>query len=1023
MGKRKAQTAGRQAQFSGTQARRHGTASEDEEDADVEDASQGPPDMSSRRRAAKPPSKSSILRTELEESQSRLKTSQDDLKATLSDCEAQRRHILFLERKLSALQLQVESLHDELTQSNDLAASLSDELSATLHTLTTTRAELKTTSSKVTRLKREREKARIASKSAETEIYDDLAQQRESLHAERARIDSLTTQLDQSLLHAQSLSTKLKMVQRERLIYKKRAERAQPTLKATQKALKEMQNWKTKDGTMYCGRMRRLIRQLDAAGVACKHIPHVLSLMLPEFGVKAKRLPSPRTIRRIVKEGGFLSKVKLGRELAMAKAYGLSSDGTTFRSVNYESRHITLPIPDYKNPNAKPVFRTVMLDLNHAHDHTAQTQFEGDVDTGAGAINAYRKSPIYDAKEAPIDNDDFLRKQNRQNLDHAADGKKKVDLMREGRQRVAEKDLGKAKFTKMEELDQFNAAGHVNDKALENEFGVEFVSKMSVSERQQARVAIVVRQLGEEAFNALPEDEQRRLTDILFAGCMCHKDLNVFQYAVEFLEKMWPPDDGPAMLANKANDAVIRLSDDPNTPAVRNALESSSRGAVKLIELCAMIFRNKNDVTGYLQTFNDFMEKRKTEMYPQEVKSKLVDPHKAFPDVQRCRFQTISYAAAELFMFLNLYIELVETVVDSKVKSGSANHLESNLLKGFRCLKTQTELAAETLYAVCVSWPYMRYARGGGSESGGLINLLDTVEFHRSLIPFCQRLADNPALLLDPDTADSTLTIDGQAFIDSLVIAKIRSRASELPDLERAITAMFRGAISGWDVFTEEFKVGGSIDKLTAEERDGMFIPSTNDANEGGLGFLRQQKLKNPAGTVDFFCARALYRRNGTEDFISAHASSREMVIYAMRETRKQDASGSMKIFRQDRAQRLIKKAADNKQRRERHRQKVAERLALLLATPVIVDGLKLNRLTVKELTAQMRIHWRVFQDPVLVAIPNKSVLSRKADMLAAVKAAVQQPPKLSVGGALEKDILMLTRIRSGLGLRRVMER
>ncbi|KAJ7067552.1 hypothetical protein C8F01DRAFT_980134 [Mycena amicta] len=740
---------------------------------------------------------------------------------------------------------------------------------------------------------------------------------------------------------------------------------------------------------MYGASARRLFRRLDAAGVSSKRMSDVLSVVLQELGIKMKRKPSARLVRRVVKEGGFLSKVKLGRELAAAKFYGLSSDGTTMRNVNYESRHLTLPIPDYTNPKAKPIVKTVMLELNHALDHTAQSQFEGDLAAGAGITAAYRNSPIYDGVDAPLDDEDFLRKQRFQNADHAADGKKKVNLTRDGKLRVVQDDLGKAKLAKLSPLDHFNATCNIDDERLEEELGHEFVSKMSVSDREKARVAIVVRELGEDAFNALPEDEQHRIADILFAGCMCHKDLNVFKYAVDFLEKMWPKNNGPVMLANKANDAVIRLSDDPNSAAVQNAVESSSRGAVKLVELAAMTFRNSNEITGYLQLFNDFMELRKTQQYPREVETKLINPRAPFPDVQRCRFQTTSYAAAEIFMFLDLYIELVETVIASKVNSGQANHVESNLLKGFRCLKTQTELAAETLYAVCVSWPYMRYARGGGSEDGGLINLLDTVELHRKLIPFCQKFADNPTLLLDPTTADSELTIDGQPFMNSLVVEKIRSRALELPDLKKALTATFLGAVKGWDIFTTEFKEGGSIDKLTKEERDEMRIDSTNDANEGGLGFLRQQKLKNPAGTIELFSARAMYRHNGTEEFISAHASTREMTVYAMRETRKLDGSGSQRKFRFERAQRLMNKAAENKARRERHLQKVADRRAALLATPVIVDIPKLNMLNLKQLTAQMRIHWQIFKDPELVAIPNKAVLSRKSDMLKAVKAAV----------------------------------
>ncbi|KAJ7203738.1 hypothetical protein GGX14DRAFT_461046, partial [Mycena pura] len=339
-------------------------------------------------------------------------------------------------------------------------------------------------------------------------------------------------------------------------------------------------------------------------------------------------------------------------------------------------------------------------------------------------------------------------------------------------------------------------------------------------------------------------------------------------------------------------------------------------------------------------------------------------------------------------------------------KAAQPNHIEANLLKGFECLKTQTELAVVSLYAVCVSWPYMRYARGGGSENGGLINILDTVELHRSLAPFCQKFADDPDALLDPTTPDSDLTIDGQPFMNSLVVAKIRKRAAELPRLKDVIRAVFSGGVTGWSIFTEEFEEGGPIDKLTEQEKENINISSTNDCNEGMflfilhlithscsglLGYTRKQKQNSPSGTIGLFAARAMYRRNDTEDFISAHANNRDLTLYAIREARKRDASGSNKEFREERAKQLIARATENRARRDKHLQEEAERRAKLLAAPVVTETATLSTLTLKQLNEQMRIHWRIHKDTVLTAIPNKSVLKRKSDMLSAVKGAVER--------------------------------
>lgn len=311
MGRTKKLSAARQAVLAEMREQREAAAEAAEESTEGNVGSDTPRDMSSRRRGTKQPSQLSVLRTELEDVQSKLKTSQDELCAALSDYEAQRRRLCRLERMLSALQLQVESLEEDLTESSNLVASLSDEL-------TTTVDELRKTSAQVTRLKRGREKARIVSESGQSEVQAQLAQQHDSMNAEQARCDSLDTQLSKALVVQQDLRAKYQTAQRERLKYKKRAERAQPALAIARKALKDMKVWNPMDGNMYGPRARRLFRRLDAAGVPSKRMPNVLSVVCEELGIKMKRKPSPRLIRRVVKEGGFLSKVKLGRELAMA---------------------------------------------------------------------------------------------------------------------------------------------------------------------------------------------------------------------------------------------------------------------------------------------------------------------------------------------------------------------------------------------------------------------------------------------------------------------------------------------------------------------------------------------------------------------------------------------------------------------------------------------------------------------------------------------------------------------------------
>ncbi|KAJ7635087.1 hypothetical protein FB45DRAFT_744511 [Roridomyces roridus] len=874
---------------------------------------------------------------------------------------------------------------------NELSAELSDAC-----------GELTKTSAKVTRLKRERTQANEASTEAQETLTKQLKLDQQSLTEERARSSSLHTQLTDAINEGKDLRAQAREAKQECEKFRKQAKRARPVLDDTRKALKAMKVWNPMTGNRYSQRARRMFRRLDAKGVRANRTASVISIVLEEVGITMKRKPSARLVRMAVKEGGFLSQVQLGSELAHttcrfisilcnytdgAVAFGVSSDGTTIKRVNHEGRHITLKTRD---SNGEETFKTRVFDLAHAHDHTAETQLEGEMAAGAAIINAYTNSPIYEAVNAPIDTRDFLRKQKWQNMDHAKDGKKKLELVRELKLEAVHDDLGEEEWKEMESVDRFNVTCAVSNEELEEEFGPKL---RSVEERKSGRQVLAIRALGATAFNLLSEEEQRRHTDILFGGCMCHKDLNAFKYFVNGLEAMWPSNNGPVLLANKANDAVIRLSEDPNSAAVKNALDSSTRGAMKLVSLAAMLFRNSNEITGYQVLGQNFVELRKRALYPNEIAAGQVHPSEPFPDFQRSRFQTGGRGAVELFSFPEIYIDLIDTVVQAK-HSPEPNHMEMNILKGLKDLKTQTELAVVSLYTVCVSIPYMRYARGGGSEHGGIMNLLDTVDVHRGIEPFCQRLADSPDLLLDPSTPANELTLDGRPFANPFVINKVRQRASELPRLKDAIRAAFSGGVTGWDIFTAEFKVGGPIDQLTEEEKEDMHVDGTNDRNESILAFARKQKSSNPAGSISLFAARAMYRQNETEDWIAANTNTDEMTVYAMREARKRDSDGSNKKFRLEEAERLIQKARAQQDRRQKHLEEEAQRRAKLLATPVILETPRLNMLTVKDLTIQMCIHWRVFEDPVLVAIPNKSVLKRKADMLSAVKAAVARYQK-----------------------------
>ncbi|KAL6299850.1 hypothetical protein BKA93DRAFT_741608 [Sparassis latifolia] len=391
-------------------------------------------------------------------------------------------------------------------------------------------------------------------------------------------------------------------------------------------------------------------------------------------------------------------------------------------------------------------------------------------------------------------------------------------------------------------------------------------------------------QLGEAIFEELPLQQQHLVDLFIFGGCASHKDLNAFKYEVVGMGLEWennglPP---PTLLANKANDAVIRLGENANSAVVQHAVESSSRGGVKLTSLAGALFRHKNDETGYQDRHCLFMTQHKKDFHDETMS-------KQFPDTSNTHYQSHSYAACEIVTYYPLYIELME-ICDGKSKPG-VNHLESNVAKGLDDPSTIAELVAMALYGVSVSWPYLHQARGNGEA---LINLLDLTDLHQKIPTFCEHIAAQPDLLLKANSSLDEVTLDGKPYMDPRLLSAARTMAPELPALHSMITAMFSGAAKGWRIFTAEFVVGGPFDSLTPEEHALIFIPSTNDANEGVLSSWRVHTRHHPSSTASTFSSQACSECNNTEKCCDDTDQR-----YVMRAVQIQDVSGKSAQFQE----------------------------------------------------------------------------------------------------------------------------
>jgi hypothetical protein len=308
-------------------------------------------------------------------------------------------------------------------------------------------------------------------------------------------------------------------------------------------------------------------------------------------------------------------------------------------------------------------------------------------------------------------------------------------------------------------------------------------------------------------------------------------------------------------------------------------------------------------------------------------------------------------------------------VVDGKQKSGQANHLEATLLKALEDVSTLAELGAAGLYCVIVSGPYLLQARGGEKKSGKEmkpVNLLDLGDVHRRLPSFCQHIADNPAIIFDKSTPLSELTLDGRPIADRWFLESLRQLAPELPALNQCISAMFSGAAKGWVQFTKEFAVGGTFDQLSPQQRATLFIPATNDANEGALGSLRIHIRSNPSSNAYTFSDKARYERNNTEAFIEKCCSDADHK-YARILVRQDEKNKKKSMFNKKLVQYLFEKAARARQKKQESEARNERFMARLRSIGWVSDGSSIEKMTGAHIKDQIRLYKNGFvRDEIL---------------------------------------------------------
>ena len=285
------------------------------------------------------------------------------------------------------------------------------------------------------------------------------------------------------------------------------------------------------------------------------------------------------------------------------------------------------------------------------------------------------------------------------------------------------------------------------------------------------------------------------------------------------------------------------------------------------------------------------------------------------------------------------------------------------------------------LYSQAVTHPYLRIVRGSGNTQ---VNLLDLGPIHKDIREFCEKIINDPDLLVSEDAKHETATLDGKAWEDEKAVAAIRKLQGEgdLPYLASTTAPFFQGALTTWVRFSSEFAPGGTIDGLSLTECDLAWMPTTNDINKGALGAYRIQMRAKPTTTLLNYNAHAVCERNDTLVFMATMFTDDDYA-YIRKVARRWDASGMERKWREEQAA-FEKRLAEMKRKKEALVKQQAREWQERLSAVVFVDLAGINGLRVRDLDEQLDA-WQLrggVDDVIPKYKSHQGLLQDKRDLL-----------------------------------------
>ena len=639
---------------------------------------------------------------------------------------------------------------------------------------------------------------------------------------------------------------------------------------AREKVIQEHSVHKLMSKGVFTEETRNIVRLLIKAGCSGNYVNKVIHKILKSAGIQTIGKISRPSVSHIVREGFYAAQIQLGYELQNAESMTFSADGTSHRSINYNSQHVNLKAESYGSESQDKHQATRFLGIRSSRDGSSEESVKDWQELLTDIVDLYGRSPFGKRQGNLLRVVDILIKLAGMHSDHCAKEKKDAHLIEILKADAIDQVLGEKKMLEKTEAELRLLLEAAENQMIKDAGGRMKWDKLSPEIKGEQRVIMleaIVWELGKEAYELLSTEEKHILKLFIWAGCGCHKDLNSVRGGYAAMALWWSKNglDGPVLLANRDNAPIIQEHNNQiahgntTTLAQERAFEQTARGGIKTTQLAGAIFNHKDDKKGHHDTFRWWWFEN-------------VGTQFTFPDTSNTRFQSHCDAAAALLLHLPYFINFMESLRDNKTTS-KFNHMEQNLYKALHCAATKTELAVLALYAQVISHPYMLEICASGEKQK---NMLDLGPLHHKVYRHMQRIIGDPDFLIGANASFEMGSLDGKKWNNPEVVNVVLQMIPELPHFKELLVAFFIGAAETWKRFISEFAPGGLIDEATVEEKKLAWMPATNDINEGALGSFRVLMQKQPQLTLLGHNALAMYFNNDTEKFIASKFTEKE---------------------------------------------------------------------------------------------------------------------------------------------------